>query len=87
MIYGHSDDGFLTIWSTTKGHEIVDLSLFSESIKNTFKSNFEKSCLYDMLVKVRKDIRWKPLGEHYCVQFEDTSYHKIGFAKRPTSIT
>ncbi|ETO00224.1 hypothetical protein RFI_37223, partial [Reticulomyxa filosa] len=28
-LYGHNDDGFLTIWSTTQGHQIADFSLLS----------------------------------------------------------
>ncbi|ETN99195.1 caspase-1, partial [Reticulomyxa filosa] len=31
----HNDNGFLMIWSTTKGYQVGDLPLFSESMKNT----------------------------------------------------
>ncbi|ETN98471.1 hypothetical protein RFI_39025, partial [Reticulomyxa filosa] len=34
ILHGHSDDGFLMIWSTTKGHRVADLSLLSQCMKN-----------------------------------------------------
>ncbi|ETO08035.1 hypothetical protein RFI_29354 [Reticulomyxa filosa] len=78
--YGHNDDGFLTIWSTTKGHKVANFSLFSSCMTNTILSMY-KNCysLYHMIKMVRKQLRQSKGGEWYCVQIEDTTEYDIVF--------
>ncbi|ETN98842.1 subfamily C14A unassigned peptidase (C14 family), partial [Reticulomyxa filosa] len=40
-LYGHSDDGFLTIWSTTRGHQVADFSLLSNCMTKVIKSKYK----------------------------------------------
>ncbi|ETO11667.1 hypothetical protein RFI_25707, partial [Reticulomyxa filosa] len=79
----HNDNGFLTIWSTTKGYQVSDLSLFSESMKNAIVSKYKIGySLNQMLKEIREDLNRKGSGKWYCVQSEDTTYYEIFFQQR-----
>ncbi|ETO14405.1 hypothetical protein RFI_22965, partial [Reticulomyxa filosa] len=74
----HNDDGFLIVWSTTSGYKVDDLSLFSESIKDTIISKYENTFLYQMLKEVRVNVKGKPDSSTYCVEISDTTdYHIV----------
>ncbi|ETO25639.1 hypothetical protein RFI_11496 [Reticulomyxa filosa] len=79
----HNDNGFLMIWSTTKGYQVGDLSLFSESVKNTVVSKYKIGYpLSQMLREIREDIKKKGGGEWYCVESQDTIDYDISFQQR-----
>ncbi|ETO22535.1 caspase-3 [Reticulomyxa filosa] len=81
--YGHNDDGFLIIWSTTKGHRVADLSLFSECMKNTVTTKYKNSYPFkQMLHDIRTEIRKKKCSEWYCVESQDTTDYDIIFKQR-----
>ncbi|ETO12077.1 hypothetical protein RFI_25300, partial [Reticulomyxa filosa] len=78
--YGHTDDGFLTIWSTTKGYKVANFSLFSKCMTKTVVSMYKNGCsLHQMMKIVRRDIQDSSGGEWYCVQIEDTTTYDIFF--------
>ncbi|ETN98478.1 hypothetical protein RFI_39018 [Reticulomyxa filosa] len=80
--YGHNDDGFFTIWSTTKGHKVADFSHLSTGIKDVF-SRFKDNCsLHQMIHQVRNNIRKKNNGEWYCVEVQDTTLYDIILAPK-----
>ncbi|ETO34157.1 hypothetical protein RFI_02938 [Reticulomyxa filosa] len=68
-LYGHNDNGFFIIWSTTKGHRVADLSLLSECMKNVVTSKYKngypfKQMLREIvqkfeIIKVVNGIVWK----------------------------
>jgi len=58
-VHGYHDDHFLTIWSTTNGHVVSDLSLLSECMKDVFVREYSKHTLQQMLYHVRQSIRQK----------------------------
>ncbi|ETO01809.1 hypothetical protein RFI_35630 [Reticulomyxa filosa] len=79
----HNDNGFLMIWSTTKGYQVADLSLFSESMKNIIISKYKIGYpLSQMLREIREDIKRKGSGEWYCVESQDTIDYDITFQQR-----
>ncbi|ETO15543.1 hypothetical protein RFI_21820 [Reticulomyxa filosa] len=79
----HNDNGFLMIWSTTKGYQVSDLSLFSESMKNTIISKYKIGySLNQMLRDIRNDIKRQGSGEWYCVESQDTVDYDIIFQQR-----
>ncbi|ETO01641.1 caspase 8-like protein, partial [Reticulomyxa filosa] len=80
QIYGHNDDGFLTIWSTTKGHVVADSSLLSGSMKEVIIENYKEHTLNQMLHQIRDKIRKHKSGEWYCVESQDTTSYDIVFA-------
>ncbi|ETO00948.1 hypothetical protein RFI_36492, partial [Reticulomyxa filosa] len=76
-LYGHNDDGFLTIWSTTQGHQAADISLLSNCMTKVIKSKYKSGYpLKKMLDNIRQDIRERKHGEWYCVE---KNLHKIFF--------
>ncbi|ETO26373.1 hypothetical protein RFI_10764 [Reticulomyxa filosa] len=75
--YGHNDDGFLTVWSTTKGHVVSNSSLFSECLKDAITASKGVRSLHQMLFQLRNDIRSKKEGEWYCVESQDTTCYDI----------
>ncbi|ETO24716.1 hypothetical protein RFI_12441 [Reticulomyxa filosa] len=82
-IYGHNDDGFLTIWSTTKGFQVGDLSLLSKNIKDIVISKYKTGYPFkQMLQDIRKEIRNSKSGELYCVESQDTTSYDIVFSAR-----
>ncbi|ETO33979.1 hypothetical protein RFI_03116, partial [Reticulomyxa filosa] len=82
-IYGHNDDGFLTVWSTTKGFQVGDLSLLSKSMKDIIISKYKLGYPFkQMLQDVRNDIRKNKSGEWYCVESQDTTDYDIIFTSR-----
>ncbi|ETO31119.1 hypothetical protein RFI_06001 [Reticulomyxa filosa] len=82
-LYGHNDDGFLSIWSTTKGHQVADLSLLSKSIKKVITSQYKIGYPFkQMLQDIRTDIRSNKSGEWYCVESQDTTDYDILFQQR-----
>ncbi|ETO09620.1 caspase-8 [Reticulomyxa filosa] len=81
--YGHNDDGFLMIWSTTKGHQVADLSLLSESMKKVVTSKYKNSYPFkQMLQDIRTEIRNNKNSEWYCVESQDTTDYDIIFQQR-----
>ncbi|ETO16964.1 hypothetical protein RFI_20374, partial [Reticulomyxa filosa] len=85
-LYGHNDDGFLTIWSTTQGHQVVDFSLLSNCMANVIKSKYKSGySLRQMLINIRQDIRKSKNGEWYCVESQDTTDYDIIFQQRKSS--
>ncbi|ETO04643.1 caspase-8 precursor [Reticulomyxa filosa] len=78
----HNDDGFLILWSTTSGYEVGDLSLFSESIKDTIISKYENTFLYQMLKEVRVNVKGRPDSSTYCVEISDTTDYNIILEKK-----
>ncbi|ETO24895.1 hypothetical protein RFI_12261 [Reticulomyxa filosa] len=83
ITYGHNDDGFLVIWSTTKGHQVADLSLLSECMKNVVKSKYKSSYPFkQMLQDIRTEIRSNKSSEWYCVESQDTTDYDIIFQQR-----
>ncbi|ETO01755.1 ras-related protein Rap-1A [Reticulomyxa filosa] len=81
--YGHNDDGFLTIWSTTKGHQVADLSLLSECMKNIITSKYKSGYPFkQMLQEIRTKIRDNKSSEWYCVESQDTTDYDIIFQQR-----
>ncbi|ETO35972.1 caspase-1, partial [Reticulomyxa filosa] len=82
----HNNNGFLMIWSTTKGYQVGDLSLFSETMKNTIISKYKIGYpLSQMLREVRENIKKKGGGEWYCVESQDTIDYDISFQQRKRS--
>ncbi|ETN98086.1 hypothetical protein RFI_39436, partial [Reticulomyxa filosa] len=85
-LYGHSDDGFLTIWSTTQGHQVADFSLLSNCMTRVIKSKCKSGYpLKNMLDNIRQDIRENKNGEWYCVESQDTTDYDIIFQQRKSS--
>ncbi|ETO15373.1 hypothetical protein RFI_21991 [Reticulomyxa filosa] len=79
----HNDNGFLMIWSTTKGYRVGDLSLFSETMKNIIVSKYKIGySLNQMLEEIRENIKKKGGGEWYCVESQDTTDYEIIFQQR-----
>ncbi|ETO25430.1 hypothetical protein RFI_11707 [Reticulomyxa filosa] len=77
----HKDDGFFIIWSTTKGNETVDLSLFSETMNNIITSTYKSGyTLIQMLRDIRKELSNK--NDYYCVENQDTTNYDIVFQQR-----
>ncbi|ETO07888.1 hypothetical protein RFI_29501 [Reticulomyxa filosa] len=82
-IYGHNDDEFLTIWSTTKGFKVCDLSLLSKSMKDVIISKYKFGYPFkQMLQDVRDEIRKSKSGEWYCVESQDTTSYDIIFTAK-----
>ncbi|ETN99302.1 hypothetical protein RFI_38179, partial [Reticulomyxa filosa] len=85
-LYGHNDDGFLTIWSTTPGYQAADKSLLSNRMTDVIKSKYKSGYpLKKMLDDIRQNIREKPHGEWYCVESQDTTDYDIIFQQRKSS--
>ncbi|ETO01947.1 hypothetical protein RFI_35493 [Reticulomyxa filosa] len=83
LSYGHNDDGFLVIWSTTKGHQVADLSLLSECMKDVVTSKYKSGYPFkQMLQDIRTEIRNKKCSEWYCVESQDTTDYDIIFQQR-----
>ncbi|ETO11794.1 hypothetical protein RFI_25582 [Reticulomyxa filosa] len=83
VTYGHNDDGFLLIWSTTSGHKVIDLSLLSKSMKKVISAMYKNGySLHQMLKEIRDDIRKSKSGEWYCIESQDTTAYDIIFAPR-----
>ncbi|ETO02948.1 hypothetical protein RFI_34462 [Reticulomyxa filosa] len=83
MLHGHNDDGFLIIWSTTKGHRVVDLSLLSQCMKNVVTSKYKSGYPFKrMLEDIRTEIRTNKSSEWYCVESQDTTNYDIIFQQR-----
>ncbi|ETO26590.1 hypothetical protein RFI_10549 [Reticulomyxa filosa] len=81
--YGHNDDGFLIIWSTTKGHQVADLSLLSECIKKVVVSKYKSGYPFkQMLQDIRTEIRSNKNSEWYCVESQDTTDYDIIFQSK-----
>ncbi|ETO30785.1 subfamily C14A unassigned peptidase (C14 family) [Reticulomyxa filosa] len=81
--WGHNDDGFLIIWSTTKGHKVADLSLLSKSFKDVVTSKYKSGYPFkQMLQDIRTDIRNKKCSEWYCIESQDTTDYDIIFQQR-----
>ncbi|ETO19057.1 hypothetical protein RFI_18183 [Reticulomyxa filosa] len=81
QMHGHNDDGFLTIWSTTKGHVVSDSSLLSEHMKGVITEFHKKNYTFNqMLHQIRDRIRKSKSGEWYCVESQDTTNYDIIFA-------
>ncbi|ETO12158.1 hypothetical protein RFI_25219, partial [Reticulomyxa filosa] len=78
----HNDNGFLMIWSTTKGYKVGDLSLFSKSMKNIIVAKYKTYPLSQMLREIREDIKNKGSGEWYCVESQDTADYEIIFQQK-----
>ncbi|ETO02159.1 hypothetical protein RFI_35277, partial [Reticulomyxa filosa] len=82
-LHGHNDDGFLTIWSTTKGHRVADLSLLSQCMKNAVTSKYKSGYPFkQMLQNIRTEIRKHKSSEWYCVESQDTTDYDIIFQQR-----
>ncbi|ETO10778.1 hypothetical protein RFI_26599 [Reticulomyxa filosa] len=82
-LYGHNDDGFLIIWSTTKGHRVADLSLLSQCMNNVVISKYKSGYPFkQMLQDIRTEIRKSKSGEWYCVESQDTTDYDIIFQQR-----
>ncbi|ETO32399.1 hypothetical protein RFI_04717 [Reticulomyxa filosa] len=82
-VWGHRDDGFLIIWSTTKGHKVADLSLLSKSMNKVVTSKYKNGYPFkQMLHDIRTDIRSTKSGEYYCVESQDTTDYDIIFQQR-----
>ncbi|ETO31606.1 hypothetical protein RFI_05515 [Reticulomyxa filosa] len=80
---GHQDDGFLIIWSTTKGHKVADLSLLSKSVNKVVTSKYKIGYPFkQMLQDIRTDIRSNKSSEWYCVESQDTTDYDIIFQQR-----
>ncbi|ETO24381.1 hypothetical protein RFI_12776 [Reticulomyxa filosa] len=73
----HRDDDFFTIWSTTKGHIVSDLSLFSSLLKSTIVAMYKTLSLDQMLRKIRTELRSTKCGEWYCIESQDTTSVEI----------
>ncbi|ETO34985.1 hypothetical protein RFI_02089 [Reticulomyxa filosa] len=85
-LYGHNDDGFLTIWSTTQGHQVADFSLLSNCMTRVVKSKYKSGYpLKKMLDNIKQDIRENRNGEWYCVESQDTTDYDIIFQQRKSS--
>ncbi|ETO32983.1 hypothetical protein RFI_04124 [Reticulomyxa filosa] len=81
--YGHNDDGFLIVWSTTKGHQVADLSLLSECMKTVVMQKYKSACPFkQMLQDIRTEIRNNKSSEWYCVESQDTTDYDIIFQQR-----
>ncbi|ETN98996.1 caspase-1 [Reticulomyxa filosa] len=81
LYYGHNDDGFFTIWSTTNGHIVKDSPLFSKCIKEVIAEMCEKGySLNQMLREIRDRIQKSNGGEWYCVESQDTMSYDILFS-------
>ncbi|ETO25447.1 hypothetical protein RFI_11690, partial [Reticulomyxa filosa] len=81
--YGHCDDGFLIIWSTTKGYRVADLSLLSKSMKNIVTSKYKNGQPFkQILQEIRTHIRNNKSSEWYCVESQDTTDYDIIFQQR-----
>ncbi|ETO05944.1 hypothetical protein RFI_31453 [Reticulomyxa filosa] len=82
-LYGHNDDGFLIIWSTTKGHRVADLSLLSECMKKVVVSKYKSGYPFkQMLQDIRTEIRNNKSSEWYCVESQDTTDYDIIFESK-----
>ncbi|ETO07695.1 hypothetical protein RFI_29694 [Reticulomyxa filosa] len=80
QFHGHDDDGFLTIWSTTKGHLVSDASLLSQCMHAVMTEAHKKNySLNQMLREIRDKIRKNQQGEWYCVESQDTTLYDIVF--------
>ncbi|ETN97366.1 hypothetical protein RFI_40163, partial [Reticulomyxa filosa] len=55
----HDGEGFLMVWSTTRGYSLSDLSIFSESIKCIIGEKYQNETLQQMLNKIRNNIKKK----------------------------
>ncbi|ETN99636.1 hypothetical protein RFI_37832 [Reticulomyxa filosa] len=83
ILHGHNDDGFLIIWSTTKGHRVADLSLLSHCMKNVVTSKYKSGYPFKkMLQDIRTEIRKNKSSEWYCVENQDTTDYDIIFQQR-----
>ncbi|ETO05230.1 hypothetical protein RFI_32166 [Reticulomyxa filosa] len=81
--HGHNDDGFLTIWSTTKGHRVADLSLLSQYMNNVVTLKYKSGYPFkQMLQDIRTEIRSNKSSEWYCVESQDTMDYDIIFQQR-----
>ncbi|ETO04846.1 transcription factor with AP2 domain(s) [Reticulomyxa filosa] len=79
----HNDNGFLTIWSKTKGYQVSNLSLFSETMKNIISLKYKNGySLNQMLKEIQENIQKKDSDKWYCVQSEDTTDYEIIFQQR-----
>ncbi|ETN97848.1 hypothetical protein RFI_39678, partial [Reticulomyxa filosa] len=86
LLYGHNDDEFLTIWSTTPGYNVADKSLLSSCMTKVIKSKYKSGYpLKKMLDNIRQDIRENKNSEWYCVESQDTTDYDIIFEQRKSS--
>ncbi|ETO04845.1 hypothetical protein RFI_32551 [Reticulomyxa filosa] len=80
----HKDDGFLVIWSTTKGNTVADLSLLSEYMKNIVTSTYKSGHPFKQALQdIRTEIRNK--NDFYCVESQDTTNYDIVFEQRKSA--
>ncbi|ETO01686.1 hypothetical protein RFI_35754 [Reticulomyxa filosa] len=73
VLYGHNDNGFLIIWSTTKGHRVADLSFLSECMKNIVISNIKMIIYSSKCCKILGQRFVQQKYGWYCVESQDTT--------------
>jgi len=81
-LYGHTDDGYVMIWSTTEGFQVPDSSYLSEYIKQVMTDNYQHLTLHQIILKVRQLIRQKKKGDLYCIQTVETVCYDIMFNQK-----
>ncbi|ETO35222.1 hypothetical protein RFI_01852 [Reticulomyxa filosa] len=80
----HKDDGFLVIWSTTKGNTVADLSLLSKYMKNIVTSTYKSGYPFKQVLQdIRTELRNK--NDVYCVESQDTTDYDIVFQQRKSA--